>query len=80
MSVSGSESFADQPGLQPAAVAPPTDIGLQSFWSVLKKIGQGVQTGVNIGQRLGTLADQPGLQPAAVAPPSDIELQDPGAC
>ena len=59
----------------PAAVAPPSDIELQNFWNVLKKIGQGVQTGLNIGQQIGIFADQPGLQPAAVAPPSDIELQ-----
>ena len=30
--------------------AQPTDMELQSFWSVLKKIGQGVQTGLNVGQ------------------------------
>jgi hypothetical protein len=33
---------------------------LQSFWSVLKKIGQGVQTGVNVGHKLGVFSDQPG--------------------
>jgi len=31
---------AGQPGFQPAAAAPPSDMELQSFWSVLKKIGQ----------------------------------------
>ncbi|WP_210421940.1 hypothetical protein, partial [Bradyrhizobium nitroreducens] len=55
--------------------APPTDMELQSFWSVLKKIGQGVQTGVNIGHQLGVFSAQPGLQPAASAPPTDMELQ-----
>jgi hypothetical protein len=34
---------------------------LQSFWSVLKKIGQGAQTGLNIGHNLGIFsAGQPG--------------------
>jgi hypothetical protein len=52
---------AGQPGMEPAAVAPPTDMELQSFWSVLKKIGQGVQTGVNIGRQVGVFdAGQPG--------------------
>ena len=27
----------------PAAVAPPSDIELQNFWNVLKKIGQGAE-------------------------------------
>jgi hypothetical protein len=53
--------FSAQPGLQPAAAAPPTDMELQSFWSVLKKIGQGAQTGLDIGHKLGIFsADQPG--------------------
>ena len=53
-----------------------SDMELQSFWSVLKKIGQGVQTGVNIGHQLGVFsAGQPGMQPAA-AQPTDMELQD----
>ena len=48
---------------------------LQSFWSVLKKIGQGAQTGLDIGRQLGVFnAGQPGVQPAA-AQVSDIELQ-----
>jgi hypothetical protein len=52
---------AGQPGMQPAAAAPPTDMELQSFWSVLKKIGQGAQTGLNIGHNLGIFsAGQPG--------------------
>ena len=56
--------------------AQPTDMELQSFWSVLKKIGQGVQTGVNIGHNLGIFsAGQPGMQAAAAAPPTDMELQ-----
>jgi hypothetical protein len=46
--------------MQPAAVAPPTDMELQSFWSVLKKIGQVAQTGVNVGHKLGVFSDQPG--------------------
>ena len=49
--------FAADPG----AAQQPTDMELQSFWSVLKKIGQGVQTGVNVGHKLGVFsADQPG--------------------
>ncbi|MGL9623980.1 hypothetical protein QRQ56_39170, partial [Bradyrhizobium sp. U531] len=53
-----------------------SDMELQSFWSVLKKIGQGVQTGLNVGHQLGVFsADQPGMQPAAAAPPTDMELQ-----
>jgi uncharacterized membrane protein (Fun14 family) len=62
--------------MQAAGVAPPTDMELQSFWSVLKKIGQGAQTGLNVGHQLGIFsAGQPGVQPAAVAPPSEMELQ-----
>jgi hypothetical protein len=34
---------------------------LQSFWSVLKKIGQGAQTGLDIGRQIGVFdAGQPG--------------------
>ena len=41
--------------------AQPTDMELQSFWSVLKKIGQGAQTGLDIGKQLGVFnAGQPG--------------------
>ena len=42
-------------------VAQPSDMELQNFWSVLKKIGQGAQTGLNIGHNLGIFsAGQPG--------------------
>ncbi|PWE80459.1 hypothetical protein XF30_30290, partial [Bradyrhizobium sp. SUTN9-2] len=51
-----------------------SDMELQGFWSVLKKIGQGVQTGVNVGKQLGVFSAQPGLEPAA-AQVSDMELQ-----
>ena len=38
-----------------------SDMELQSFWSVLKKIGQGAQTGLDIGRQLGVFsAGQPG--------------------
>ncbi|PWE80458.1 hypothetical protein XF30_30285, partial [Bradyrhizobium sp. SUTN9-2] len=51
--------FSAQPGLQPAA-AQVSDIELQGFWSVLKKIGQGAQTGLDIGRQLGVFnAGQP---------------------
>ncbi|WP_193760446.1 hypothetical protein, partial [Bradyrhizobium yuanmingense] len=56
------------------AAAQVSDMELQSFWSVLKKIGQGVQTGLDVGKQLGVFSAQPGLQPAA-AQVSDIELQ-----
>ena len=63
--------FAAGPG-----AAQPSDIELQGFWEVLKKIGQGVQTGVNVGHQLGIFsAGQPGMQAAAAAPPTDMELQ-----
>jgi hypothetical protein len=46
---------------------------LQSFWSVLRKIANGAQTGLDIGKQLGVFsAGQPGVQPAAV---TDMELQ-----
>ena len=38
-----------------------SEMELQSFWSVLKKIGQGAQTGLDIGRQLGVFnAGQPG--------------------
>ncbi|WP_315729391.1 hypothetical protein, partial [Bradyrhizobium sp. SZCCHNRI1005] len=53
----------------------PSEMELQSFWSVLKKIGQGVQTGLDVGHDLGIFsAGQPGQQ-AAAAQPTDMELQ-----
>ena len=48
--------------------APPTDFEMQGFWSVLRKIGQGVGTGVDIGKQLGIF--QAG-QPAADNPSSE---------
>jgi hypothetical protein len=54
--------------------APPSDLEMQGFWNVLKKIAQGVQTGINVGQQLGMSgAGAPG--PAAQVPPSDLEMQ-----
>ncbi|PDT89696.1 hypothetical protein CO669_12925 [Bradyrhizobium sp. Y36] len=46
--------FSAGPDTQgPAQVS---EMELQSFWSVLKKIGQGVQTGVNIRHQLGVFS------------------------
>jgi uncharacterized membrane protein (Fun14 family) len=63
-------------GFLPFSVAPgvaqPSEMELQDFWSVLKKIGQGVQTGLNVGHDLGIFSAG---QPAAAAPPTDMELQ-----
>ena len=53
--------------------APPTDFEMQGFWSVLRKIGQGVGTGVDIGKQLGIF--QAGQPAVAAAPPTDFEMQ-----
>ena len=65
----------------PAASAEPvSDVELQSFMSVLRKITKGVQTGVSIAQKGAQVGHSLGLfeadAPAASAEPvSDIELQ-----
>jgi len=51
--------------------APPSDLEMQGFWSVVKKIGQVASKGVQAGHNLGLFqADQP-----TDAPPSDLEMQ-----
>ncbi|MGJ5242469.1 hypothetical protein ACQR14_33000, partial [Bradyrhizobium oligotrophicum] len=67
-------------GFLPLSAGPggeqPTDMELQGFWNVLKKIGKGVQTGLNVGHDLGIFsAGQPGMQAAVEQPPTDMELQ-----
>ena len=54
----------------------PTDLEMQSFLSVLKRIAQGVGKGVDAGRQLGLLSDDP-MQAAAAAAgqPSDLEMQ-----
>ncbi|MES2522096.1 MAG: hypothetical protein V4617_05295 [Gemmatimonadota bacterium] len=66
-----------QSGAAPAAEAP-SEIEMLGFWSVLKKIGKGVGTGVDIGKQLGVFdAGVPGMQSAQTAQaeaPSEIEM------
>ncbi|MGJ4906294.1 hypothetical protein ACQR0V_32320, partial [Bradyrhizobium sp. HKCCYLS2058] len=65
-------------GFAPFSAGPgteqPSEMELQGFWSVLKKIGQGVQTGLNVGHNLGIFSAGPQAAPAA-AQPTDMELQ-----
>ncbi|MGJ5175757.1 hypothetical protein ACQR1Q_10675, partial [Bradyrhizobium oligotrophicum] len=67
---------AGQPGMQAAVEPPPTDMELQGFWDVLKKIGKGAQTGLDIGHKLGIFNAGPQPQAAAEPPPTDMELQN----
>jgi hypothetical protein len=47
---------------------------MQGFWSVLKKIAQGTQTGINIGKQVGLFeAGPPGV--GAQGAPSEFEMQ-----
>src|SRR5678809_1084477 len=62
-----------------ASTEPVSEMELQSFWSVLQKIGkvagkvpQVVKTGADIAGQLGLLAATPG---ASTEPVSELELQ-----
>ena len=61
-------------GLIPFSAGPdmgpqPNDLEMQGFLSVLRKIGQGVGKGVDIGHQLGLFSAGPGQTDAA--PPSE---------
>jgi hypothetical protein len=61
-------------GADPTAQAAPTDLEMQGFWNVLKKIAQGAQTGINVGKQLGVFqAGAPGG--GEQAGPTDLEMQ-----
>ena len=43
-------------GIAAAAEEEPTELEMQGFLSVLKKIGKGVQTGINVAQKVSRSA------------------------
>ena len=57
------------------ASAQPTQVELQSFWSVLGSIAKGVGTGLNIAHTVGLFEAGPAISPQASQQPSQVELQ-----
>ena len=57
----------------------PTELEMQGFLSVLKKIGKGVQTGINVAQKGVQVGKQLGLLEAGIAAaeeePTELEMQ-----
>ena len=60
-------------GPQAQQAAQPSDLEMQGFLSVLRRIAQGVGQGVDIGRSLGLFSTGPQAQQAAQ--PSDLEMQ-----